>query len=71
MKSNKHQQQITNKIIICLAETTKSSMYHAVHVTKSEVNKILEVFLPLTLLFIPFIHYVKYFIFDEKGAFYI
>ena len=59
MKCSKHQQQITNELIICLTETTKFSMYHAVHVTKSEANKILEVFLPLTLSIIPFIYYVK------------
>ena len=45
MKCNKHQQQITNKLIICITETkTKSSMYRALHVTKSEANKILEFF---------------------------
>ena len=43
-------------------------MYRAVHVTKSEANKILEVFCfwqcQLFFLFINFI-------FDEKGVFYI
>ena len=44
MKCNKHQQQITNKLIIHVAETKKSSMYRVVRVTKSKANKILEVF---------------------------
>ena len=46
-------------------------MYRAVHVTKSEANKILEVFcLWQCQLFFLFIMYNGY-IFDEKGTFYI
>ena len=45
MKCNKHQQQITYKRVICITETeTKFSIYRALHVTKSEANKILEFF---------------------------
>ena len=64
MKRNKHQRQIIIKLIIYITETknyyvsSKSSMYRAVHITKSDVNKILEVFLPLTLSNILFIYYV-------------
>ena len=59
MKYNKHQQQITNKLIICITETKKLSLCIALHVTKSEANKILEDFT------------FDGFIFDEKGVFYI
>ena len=46
-------------------------MYHPVHVTKSEANKILEVFcLWQCQLFFLVIMY-NGFIFDEKGVFYI
>ena len=46
-------------------------MYSAVHVTKSEANKILEVFCFWQCqLFFLFIMY-NGFIFDEKGVFYI
>ena len=46
-------------------------MYRAVHVTKSEANKFLEVFcLRQCQLFFLFIMY-NGFIFDEKGVFYI
>ena len=56
---------------IILRIHTKSSMYYAVHVTKSEANKILEVFcLWQCQLFFSFIMY-NGFIFDEKGVFYI
>ena len=45
MKCNKHQQEITNKLIICkLKQKTKYSVYRTVHVTKSKANKTLEVF---------------------------
>ena len=56
---------------IILRIHTNSSMYRDVHVTKSETNKILEVFWlwQCQLLFL-FIMY-NGFIFDEKGVFYI
>ena len=55
--------------VICMTETTKSSMYRAVQVTKSEANKILEVFcLCQCQLFFLFIMY-NGFIFDEKSVF--
>ena len=56
---------------IILRIHTNSSMYRDVHVTKSETNKILEVFWlwQCQLLFL-FIMY-NGFIFDEKGIFYI
>ena len=66
-------EQIKNKLIICITEKkkTKSSVYRVVHVTKSENNKILEVFcLWHCQLFFLFIMY-NGFIFDEKGVFYI
>ena len=46
-------------------------MYHTVHVTKSEANKILEVFCLWQCQF--FFLFIMYngFIFGEKGVFYI
>ena len=46
MKYDKHQQQITNKLIICITETkkTKPSMYRAVTSQNQKLIKFLKFF---------------------------
>ena len=57
MEYNKHQQQITNKLIICkLKQKTKSSMYRTVMSQNRKPIKFLK-FLPLTVPIILFIYY--------------
>ena len=53
MKYDKHQQQITNKLIICITETkkTKPSMYRAVTSQNQKLIKFLKI-LHLTASFL-------------------